>query len=131
MSVEAVSATWGRQLRPSHEVRPGCAQAFIDERGMRGYAIFMPRDRFGAVFMRRGAITGKGIRIGSSVEQLRRAYRSLTSRADRYVHGGRQYFLRRARAPHWELRFDVSPGGRVTQIAFGRRGAVRLDEGCA
>jgi hypothetical protein len=30
-----------------------------------------------------------------------------------------QYFLRRVRAPHWELRVDVSPERRVTQIGFG------------
>jgi hypothetical protein len=47
------------------------------------------------------------------------------------MHGGRNYFLRRARAPHWELRVDVSPEKRVTQIAFGERASVRLDEGCA
>lgn len=131
MSEEAVSAAWGLRLRPTYEVRPSCGQAFIDERGLDGYAIFMPRNRFGALFLRKGAATGKGIRIGSTLAQLRRAYATLTSRPDRYVHGGRNYFLRRARAPHWQLRFDVSPGKRVTQIAFGNRESVRLDEGCA
>jgi hypothetical protein len=43
----------------------------------------------------------------------------------------RNYLLRRARAPHWELRVDVSPEQRVTQIAFGERAFVGLDEGCA
>ena len=57
--------------------------------------------------------------------------RQLSSRPDRYIHGGRNFFLRRARAPHWELRVDVSPDKRVTQIAFGERASVRLDEGCA
>jgi hypothetical protein len=131
MSAAAVSATWGMRLRPSYEVRPDCGQAPLDRRGLEGSAIFTPRGRFAAIFLRKGAVTGRGIRIGSTLAQLRRAYGSLTSRPDRYVHGGRQYFLRRARAPHWELRFDVGPGKRVTQIAFGTRGAVRLDEGCA
>ena len=131
MSVRAVSAAWGLPLRPTYEVRPDCGQAFIDEPGLKGYAIFTPRGRFGAVFLSRGAITGKGIRIGSTLAQLRRAYATLTSRPDRYVHGGRNYFLRRVRAPHWQLRFDVGPGKRVTQIVFGNRGSVRLDEGCA
>jgi hypothetical protein len=95
--------------------------------------IFMPRGRFGAVFFRKGAgaVTGRGIRIGSTLAQLRGAYPKLSSRPDRYIHGGRNYFLRRARAPHWELRIDVSPEKRVTQIAFGGRASVRLDEGCA
>lgn len=131
MSVEAVSAAWGRQLRPTYEVRPGCGQAFIDEGGLEGYAIFMPRNRFGALFLRKGAVTGKGIRIGSTLAQLQRTYATLTSRPDRYIHGGRQYFLRRVRTPHWQLRFDVSPAKRVTQIVFGNRESVKLDEGCA
>lgn len=131
MSVAAVSAAWGVSLRPNYEVRPTCGTARIERPGVAGQAIFMPRGRFGAVFFRRGAVTGRGIRIGSTLAQLRRAYPKLSSRPDRYIHAGRNYFLRRARAPHWELRVDVSPEGRVTQIAFGERASVRLDEGCA
>jgi hypothetical protein len=131
MSVAAVSARWGVALRPSYEVRPTCGTARIKRPGIVGHAIFMPRGRFGAVFFRSGAVTGRRIRIGSTLAQLRRAYPRLSSRPDRYIHGGRNYFLRRARAPHWELRVDVSPERRVTQIAFGERASVRLDEGCA
>jgi hypothetical protein len=131
MSVAAVSARWGMRLRPSYEVRPDCGQAFIEKRGLEGYAIFLPRGRFAAVFFRRGAVTGRGIRIGSTLAQLERAYRGLTSRPDRYSHGGRNYFFQRSRAPHWRLRFDVSAAKRVTRIAFGERVAVALDEGCA
>jgi hypothetical protein len=131
MRVTAVSAKWGLPLRPNYEVRPTCGTASIERPGIAGLAIFMPRGRFGAVFFRRGAVTGRGVRIGSTLAQVRRAYAKLSSRPDRYVHGGRNYFLRRARAPHWELRLDVGPAGRVTQIAFGERASVRLDEGCA
>jgi hypothetical protein len=131
MSVAAVSAAWGKRLRSSYEVRPTCGTARIERPGTVGQAVFMPRGRFGAVFFRKGAVTGRGIRIGSTLGQVRRAYPELSSRPDRYIHGGRQYFLRRARAPHWELRIDVSPEKRVTQIAFGERASVRLDEGCA
>ncbi len=131
MKVAAVSAAWGVPLRPSYEVRPTCGTARIERSGIVGQAIFMPRGRFGAVFFRSGAVTGRGIRIGSTLAQLRRAYPKLSSRPDRYIHGSRNYFLRRARAPHWELRVDMSPAKRVTQIAFGERASVRLDEGCA
>jgi hypothetical protein len=131
MTTAQVSGRWGIALRPSYEVRPDCGQALIERSGVRGYALFTPRDRFGAVFVRRGAVTGRGIRIGSTLSRLRAAYGTLPSRPDRYLHGGRQYFLRRSRAPHWELRFDVGPDRRVRQIAYGTSGAVRLDEGCA
>jgi hypothetical protein len=131
MSVAAVSAEWGVALRPNYEVRPTCGTARIEGPGIVGQAIFMPLGRFGAVFLRKGAVTGRGIRIGSTLAQVRRAYPRLSARPDRYIHGGRNYFLRRARAPHWELRIDVSPEKRVTQIAFGERASVRLDEGCA
>ena len=131
MSVAAVSTAWGVPLRPNYEVRPTCGTARIERQGFVGEAIFMPRGRFGAVFFRSGAVTGRGIRIGSTLAQLRRAYPKLSSRPDRFMHGSRNYFLRRVRAPHWELRVDVSPAKRVTQIAFGERASVRLDEGCA
>ena len=135
MSVAAVSAAWNMPLEPNYEVRPNCGTAHIARSGVAGQAIFMPRGRFGAVFFRKGAVTGRGIRIGSTLAELRRAYGrtypKLSSRPDRYIHGGRNYFLRRAQPPHWELRIDVGPGKRVTQIAFGDRASVRLDEGCA
>jgi hypothetical protein len=131
MSVAAVSAKWGVPLRPNYEVRPTCGTAHVERPGILGHAIFMPRGRFGAVFFQKGAVTGRGIRIGSTLAQLRRAYPKLSSRPDRYLHGSRNYFLRRVRAPHWELRVDVSPERRVTQIAWGARASVRLDEGCA
>src|SRR5688572_33484548 len=79
MSAAAVSAKWGVPLRPNYEVRPGCGTARIERPGIAGQAIFMPRGRFGAVFFRNGAVTGRGIRIGSTLAQLRRAYPKLSS----------------------------------------------------
>jgi hypothetical protein len=131
MSAAAVSARWGIHLRPNYEVRPGCGETDFRRSPIEGSAVFMPRGRFGAVFFRGGAVTGRGIRVGSTVAQLRRAYRSLTWRPNRFVPGGRNYFVRRRAAPHWELRIDVGANGRVTQIVFGTHAAVRLDEGCA
>ena len=132
MSLAAVSARWGIRLRPDYEVRPTCGDAQIEGvAGVAGHAIFMPRGRFAAVFLRRGAVTDRGIRIGSTLAEVRSAYPSLTTRPHTFLHGTREYFARRAAAPHWELRIDVGPRGRVTQIAFGTRAAVRLDEACA
>ena len=93
---------------------------------MSGYALFV-RSRFGAVFMNRGAVDEAGIRIGSTVAQLRAAYGArLSSRPDKYVPGARNYFVKK----RWQLRFDVSKAARVTMIGFGDAN-VRLVEGCA
>ena len=67
----------------------------------------------------RGVIAGRGVAIGASFAALKRAYRTLEIRRDAYVPGARNVYVRRTRAPHWRLRFDVSPQGRVTRIAFG------------
>ena len=69
--------------------------------------------------------------IGSSRGTLQAAYRGrLRSQPNKYVVGGRDDDLTRARAPHWQLRPNVSPGGRVVSVAVGGR-AVHLVEGCA
>ena len=125
-----VEARWGIRLRLDNAFGLECQPAPVRVGTLDGYAIFL-RGRFGALFLRRGAVTGNGVRIGSTLTQLRRAYgRGLTSRPNKYTPGARDFFVRRARAPHWQLRIDVSPRGRVTQIAFGDD-AVRLVEGCA
>jgi hypothetical protein len=132
MSAATVSARWGIDLRPSYEVRPNCGEAELRGlAGIDGYAVFMPHGRFGAVFFRQGAVTGRGIRIGSTLAEVLRAYRSLTMRPNRFLHGEREYFARRRAAPHWELRIDVDAGKHVTRIVFGTHAAVRLDEACA
>jgi hypothetical protein len=97
--------------------------------GVAGYALFLHR-RLASLWFARGVQTDRGIRIGSSEAALRRAYPKLRSRPDKYVPGARNFFVRRARAPHWRLRFDVSAKGKVTAIAFGGD-SVFLVEGCA
>ena len=84
----------------------------------------------GLALVRRGVIAGRGVAIGASFAALKRAYRTLEIRRDAAVPGARNVYVRRTRAPHWRLRFDVSPQGRVTRIAFGDRSVYRT-EGCA
>jgi hypothetical protein len=62
---------------------------------------------------------------------VRRAYPSLTARRHSFQHGTVEYFAPREAAPHWELRIDVGPSKRVTQVALGTHAALRLDEACA
>jgi hypothetical protein len=108
MNVAAVSTAWGVSLRPAYDIRPTCGTARLERSGIEAQVIFMPRGRFGAVYFQKGAVTGRGIRIGSTLAQMKRAYPKLSFRPDAYIHGARNYFVRRPRAPHWELRFDVS-----------------------
>ncbi|HEY6030755.1 MAG TPA: hypothetical protein VIU44_09335, partial [Gaiellaceae bacterium] len=73
------------------------------------------------------AATDTGIRIGSTLADLRRVYgKRLESRPDKYEPGARNFFVTK----RWQLRFDVSRRGRVTAIGFGDAG-VRLVEGCS
>jgi hypothetical protein len=130
LSPDAVARRWGVRLRLDTTFGFRCQTATVNAGRMTGYALF-ERYRFGSVVFHRGAVTGRGIRIGSTRAELLRAYRGrLTRRRNAYIPGTLDYFVRRARAPHWELRFDVSARGRVTRIAFGNR-SVRYTEGCA
>src|SRR5262245_44017428 len=124
MRIAAVETRWGVDLNLSGEITPGCETAPVKVGAMRGYALF-ERGRFSAVFLTAGARTGRGLRIGSTVRRLKALHGpQLTSRPDLYVPGSRNYFLRRPSRPHWSIRFDVSRGGRITEISFGNR-AVR------
>lgn len=130
MTAAAVSQAWKTPVRLGERIRPGCQTSAVSKGGMDGYTLF-ERGRFGAVFFTRGARTPSGIRIGSSLSALRRTYRGrLISRPHAYEPSGRYYFLTRRSRPHWQIRFDVSAGSRVTQISFGNA-AVRYVEGCA
>jgi len=130
MTVSQVKARWRTPVRLEDEFGSQCSATAVKARATEGYAIFLNR-RFGAVFLRKGATTDTGITIGSRLKDLRRAYGArLTSRPNKYTPGARDFFVRRATRPRWELRFDVSAKGRVTTIGFGNS-AVRLVEGCA
>ncbi len=128
MTVDQVERRFGVDLR-LEDLGTDCMPAFFGSGGVKGYAIFI-RGRLGSLWFEQGARTGRGIRIGSTFAELRRAYRRIEVRKDHYVPAARNVFVRRMRAPHWRLRFDVSPKGRVTRIAFGDR-TVYLVEGCA
>jgi hypothetical protein len=128
MTEAQVESRWGVKLKV--EVFPGSTCGIARLRGYQQYALF-ERGRLGSVWFRRGGSTGRGIRPGSTRAQLLKAYpRGLRSQPNHYTPGARDYFLRRARKPRWELRFDVSPKGRVVQIAFGDT-TVHYIEGCA
>ena len=127
-TVAQVEQRFGIDLRPE-AVGPGCAKASFRSGIVRGHAIFV-RGRLGSLWFDRGVLAGRGIGINATLAALRRAYRRLEIRRDPDVPGARNVFVRRTRAPHWRLRFDLSPQNRVTWIAFGDR-SVLLADGCA
>ena len=126
-SVTQVGRSFGLALRPE-QVGPGCAQVPFASGAVRGRASFV-RGRLGSLSFDRGVIAGRGIAVGATFASLRRAYRRLEVRQDAGT-STRHAFVRRTAAPHWLLRFDVSPQGRVTGIAFGDRSVYAAD-GCA
>lgn len=128
MTEAQIEARWGIRLRI--QLFPGSTCGIAPLGSHQRYLLF-ERGRLGSVWFRRGASTGRGVRIGSTRAQLLRAYpRGLRSQPNHYTPGARDYYLRRTRKPRWELRFDVSPKGRVVQIAFENR-TVHYVEGCA
>jgi hypothetical protein len=128
MTVAAVNRRWGTSLRPV-AVQEGCSSAIFSRGVSKGIVYFGPRG-FGAVSFSAGARTAAGIVVGSSEQQLRKAYAGLKRQPDKYVPKAFEYFLRRKAAPRWWLRFDVSPQHRVTQIWFGNE-MTQLVEGCS
>jgi hypothetical protein len=129
MTPDAVARQWGVSLGSVSTTSP-CEAVAVRSARVRGYAIF-EHGRLGAVFFSAGAKTGAGVAIGSTRGVLQTAYgRRLRSQPNKYTVGGRDYYVTRAKAPHWQLRVDVSPGGKVVSVAFGSR-AVHLVEGCA
>src|SRR5690606_27934926 len=108
--------------------------AVIRAPGVRGYALFLD-GAFDSVTFERGSSarvrTGKGIRIGSTMAQIRRAYgKRIRVRPDAYERGARNVFVTRYNRPHWQLRMDVDAAGRVTAIGMGGE-SIRYAEACA
>ena len=127
MTVDDVEQRFGIELAAT-AIGPSCSRAKFTSGIVRGNAIFV-RGRLGSLWFDRGVIAGRGIGIGTPLAAIRRAYRRLEIRRDPELPGVRNVFVRRTRAPHWRLRFDLSPKGRVTRIAFGDR-SVLLAGGC-
>jgi hypothetical protein len=117
MSESAVERALGVSLRINY-LRPSCGTASFRVGTTKGYAMFSG-PRFASLWFQGGARTGRGIHIGSTLNELHDAYLKLRSRPDYYIPNERNFFYRRPSAPHWRLRFDVSPEGRVNSIAFG------------
>jgi hypothetical protein len=132
MSAAQVGSLWGVRLAlEGSKGFPGCKTATVARPGISGGVMFR-EGRWRAAWFTRGIRTPSGIRIGSTLAELRRAYGSrLTREHALYSRGLWLYYLRRTRAPHWSLRFDVSTAGRVQRIGFGESDYVTTQEGCA
>jgi len=132
MSVAQLESRWGLRLKLEGSIGfPECETAAVRAGGISGGVMFMG-GRWQAAWFTRGVQTATGIRVGSSLSSLKRAYGSLLSREHAlYVPGVWLYYVRRRQVPHWRLRFDVSATGRVQQIGFGEYSQVTAQEGCA
>ena len=132
MSAARVDAIWGVHLKvEASGASPGCATAGVRIGPIIGGVMFQD-GLLQAGWFTHGVRTPSGIRIGSMLSELRRAYASRLSREPSlYTRHAWLYYLRRSRSPHWRLRFDVSAAGRVTSIWFGDSNYVRAQEGCA
>jgi hypothetical protein len=132
VSASRLDALWGVRLRV--ETSPafaGCSTAAVRIGAIEGGVMFA-NGRWTAGWFTSGIRTREGIRIGSTVTDLRAAYgRSLFREHSLYVAHMWIYYVRRAQRPHWRLRFDVSPAGRVQSIGFGATPDVQTQEGCA
>ena len=127
LAVGEVERRFGINLHPAG-FGPNCTRASFRSGIVRGNATFV-RGRLGALWFDRGVIAGRGIGIGATLAAIRRAYRRVETRRDPELPGVKNVFVSRTRAPHWRLRFDLSPQGRVTRIAYGGQ-SVLLADGC-
>ena len=132
MSAAQVESLWGVRLALEGSPGfPGCTTATVARAGISGGVMFQDA-RWRAAWFTRGIRTPSGIRIGSTLAELRRAYGGrLTREHALYTRDLWLYYLRRTRAPHWLLRFDVPATGRVQRICFGESDYVTAQEGCA
>jgi hypothetical protein len=131
MSAKQVDAIWSTRLKvEASGASRGCSTAGVRIGSIIGGLLFQD-GLLQAGWFTHGVRTPAGIRVGSMLSELRRAYGSrLTREPALYTRGAWLYYLRRSQSPHWRLRFDVSAARRVTGIGFGDN-YVRAQEGCA
>lgn len=128
MTIREARRAAGRRILLSADVSPGCQVADLLPRAY-GVSLLLTRGRVARVYVdRRGIATGSGVRIGDSIQRLKRVYgRRLVSVPDAYTRAERVY----------ELRFGsrkvtfLSSRGRVAVISTGRRPEIDYIEGCA
>lgn len=121
MPASHVHALWGIPLPPKGRL---CSVSRFRVGALHGYALFL-RGRFGSVFFDAGAATAEGIGVGTPLAKAKAAY------GKRLWHeaGSSSYFLRRARAPRYQIRFDVDKHGTIVLVAFGDA-SVHFVGGC-
>jgi hypothetical protein len=132
MSARHVDAIWGTRLKvEASGASAGCSTALVRIGPISGSLLFQD-GLLEAGWFTHGVRTPSGVRVGSTLSELRRAYGSrLTREPALYTRHAWLYYLRRSQSPHWLLRFDVSAPGRITSIGFGDNNYVRAQEGCA
>ena len=130
MTPADVAARWGVEADTPGPGFNGCTGAQFRVGRLHVIALF-EQHVFSMASFDGDAHTGNGIRVGSTVRQLRRAYGTrLSSRRQPYASPGTlDYFVRKPSRPYAWLYFSIAHGA-VRTISYGNR-AVFYEEGCA
>ena len=120
MTAAQVERAWGIRVVPTG--KGPCRMARIATSRVRGHGLFL-EGRLGALFFTAGIRSDRGVGVGSTLDELNRAYgRSIfywpAPESRTAVHA---YTRPRYRGDKRALRFDLDPRGtgRVTQIGLG------------
>jgi hypothetical protein len=111
MTERQVERAWQLELEPDRELGLDCSSARFRQGSLEGYVIF-ERKRLGSIWVRAGGRTGRGVRVGSTLAELKAAEDVVS-----VLHGS---------APFWEAgeagprRGPASDSNRIAQATVAQ-----------